>query len=97
MAVATPDHAMTSERFTADPYGDAFTQSPSPFEFQIFVLSATSSNGRAVRNSSGVITVMDDGHVPADVVACARVGLSKNAESPLRFLVAGNPHVSRKP
>ena len=46
---------------------------------------------------AGVITVMDDGHVPADVVACARVGLSKNAESPLRFLVAGNPHVSRKP
>jgi len=46
---------------------------------------------------AGVITVMDDGHVPADVVACARVGLSKNAESPLRFLVAGNPHVSRRP
>ena len=46
---------------------------------------------------AGVITVMDDGHVPGGIVACARVGLSRNAESPLRFLVAGNPHVSRKP
>lgn len=46
---------------------------------------------------SGTITVMDDGHVPGEVLACARVGLSKNAESPLRFLVPGNPHVSRRP
>lgn len=46
---------------------------------------------------AGVITVMDDGHVPAEVLACARVGLSKNAEAPLRFLVPGHPHVSRKP
>jgi len=46
---------------------------------------------------AGVITVLDDGHVPVEVVACARVGLSKNAESPLRFLVPGNPHVSRRP
>ncbi|RZA20273.1 MAG: DNA-3-methyladenine glycosylase [Lysobacteraceae bacterium] len=44
---------------------------------------------------SGVLTVLADGGPPPPVLACARVGISKNAGAPLRFVVAGSPHLSR--
>lgn len=44
----------------------------------------------------GLITVLDDGHAP-DMLACTRIGLSKNADAPLRFVVAGSPYLSRRP
>ena len=47
------------------------------------------------RDLLGKLIVHADGRAAGS--SCARVGLSKNAESPLRFLVAGNPHVSRRP
>ena len=45
---------------------------------------------------TGVITLLDDGHAP-EVLACPRIGLSKNAEAPLRFLVPGSAFLSRRP
>ncbi len=43
----------------------------------------------------GVFTVLDDGSRAPGVTACPRIGISKNAIAPLRFLVAGSRHVSR--
>ncbi len=43
----------------------------------------------------GVFTVLDDGSPAPDLVACPRIGISKNADAPLRFLVAESRHVSR--
>ena len=45
---------------------------------------------------SGLLTIFDDGYRPVDVVACPRIGLTKNAEAPLRFLVTGSVHVSKR-
>ena len=44
----------------------------------------------------GAITVLDDGAAPP-VLACPRVGLSKNAGAPLRFLVPGSRYLSKPP
>lgn len=44
---------------------------------------------------AGVISVLDDGMRPDAIVACPRVGISKNAEAHLRFLVAGSRYLSR--
>lgn len=44
---------------------------------------------------AGVISVLDDGMRPDAIVACPRVGISKNAEAHLRFLIAGSRYLSR--
>lgn len=45
---------------------------------------------------AGALTVLDDGSRAADVIACPRIGISKNADALLRFVVAGSPHLSRR-
>ena len=45
---------------------------------------------------SGLITVLDDGMRPKNIVVCPRIGLSKNADAPLRFLVDSSRHVSKR-
>ena len=44
---------------------------------------------------TGVISVLDDGTRPDAIVACPRVGISKNAEAHLRFLVGGSRYLSK--
>jgi len=45
---------------------------------------------------AGTLALYDDGARP-EVVACARIGLTKNADAPLRFLVPGSRHLSKPP
>lgn len=38
-----------------------------------------------------------EGQSPPEIIASTRIGITKAVELPYRFLVADNPHVSRKP
>ena len=44
---------------------------------------------------AGVISLLDDGTHPGTIVACPRVGISKNAHAPLRFVVGGSAYLSK--
>ena len=44
--------------------------------------------------AGAAVTILDDGARPA-VLACPRIGLSRNAEAPLRFVVPGSVYLSR--
>lgn len=44
---------------------------------------------------AGVISLLDDGTHPETIVACPRIGISKNAHAPLRFLVGGSRYLSK--
>ena len=50
-----------------------------------------------VVTGAGVITVESDNALPVDVVACRRIGLTKNPHAPLRFLLGRSPHLSKPP
>jgi DNA-3-methyladenine glycosylase len=42
------------------------------------------------------LQVRDDGFRPVEILATPRIGITKSAEMPLRYLIAGNAFVSRK-
>lgn len=43
------------------------------------------------------LQVMEDGYKPGKVAITARIGITKSAEMPLRYVIAGNDFVSVKP
>lgn len=53
-------------------------------------------NGKDVLSPRSDLRVMDDGFQVGDVAVTARVGITKSAELPLRYLIADNDFVSRK-
>jgi len=54
-------------------------------------------NGKDLVSASCDLQVMDDGHKAGKVVVTPRIGITKSAEMPLRYLIAGNRFVSAKP
>jgi DNA-3-methyladenine glycosylase len=52
-------------------------------------------NGLDVTSRRSGLHVEDDGFVPAKIEALPRVGITKAADRPLRFVIAGNRFVSR--
>ncbi len=42
------------------------------------------------------LQIRDDGFVASDVLVTPRIGISKDAERPARFLLADNPFVSKR-
>ncbi len=52
-------------------------------------------NGINVTNARSGLHVEDDGYEPGEIAALPRVGISKAADRPLRFTIAGNQFVSR--
>jgi DNA-3-methyladenine glycosylase len=40
--------------------------------------------------------VLEDGPAPAEIAVSPRIGITRNAEAPLRFFDAASPHVSRR-
>jgi len=53
-------------------------------------------NGKAIYSDYSDLVVMDDGFVPETISETARIGVTKAADRPLRYVVADNPFVSGK-
>jgi len=52
-------------------------------------------NGKDLLSSQSDLQVRDDGFEVGDIVATPRIGITKSPEMPLRYLLAGNPFVSK--
>lgn len=61
---------------------------------QALALTRASHNGVDLLSETSDLQLRDDGFAVSAIVATPRVGISKAAERPLRFVVDGNPCVS---
>jgi DNA-3-methyladenine glycosylase len=64
---------------------------------QAFGITRASDNGRDLTSPASGLWIGDDGHRPRAIANTPRIGITKAAEAPLRYLLAGNPFVSRTP
>lgn len=53
-------------------------------------------NNKDLTSRASDLWLADDGYRPERIVATPRIGITKAAERPLRFAIAGNPYVSGK-
>jgi DNA-3-methyladenine glycosylase len=53
-------------------------------------------NGKAIYSDRSDLVVMDDGFAPEEIHETPRIGITKAADRPLRYVIAGNPFVSGK-
>jgi DNA-3-methyladenine glycosylase len=53
-------------------------------------------NGKDMVSSASDLQVMDDGFTVKEVAVTPRIGITKSADMPLRYLIAGNIFISRK-
>ncbi len=51
-------------------------------------------NGKSFVSSRSDLQIVDDGYRARHVTVGPRIGVSKSADRPLRYLIAGNPYVS---
>ncbi len=61
---------------------------------EAFGITRERDNGKDLTNVASDLFVVDDGFCPRKVLVTARVGITKAAERPLRYLIAANKFVS---
>jgi DNA-3-methyladenine glycosylase len=61
-----------------------------------FGVTRARDNGVDFTNPASDLQILDDGFVAGKILVTPRIGLTKAAEHPARFLLAGNPYVSGK-
>jgi DNA-3-methyladenine glycosylase len=61
---------------------------------QAFGVTRLRDNGADFTSPESELQIQDDGFVAGEVLVTPRIGISKDAERPARFLLAGNPFVS---
>ncbi|HVM97431.1 MAG TPA: DNA-3-methyladenine glycosylase [Candidatus Acidoferrales bacterium] len=63
---------------------------------EAFSITRERDNGKDVTSRRSDLQVFEDGFRPEKVAITVRIGITKAAEEPLRYLIAGNPFVSGK-
>src|ERR1700733_8808363 len=63
---------------------------------QAFGITRDRDNAADLTSPKSDLQIRDDGFLANDVVVTPRIGISKDAERPARFLLAGNPFVSKR-
>ena len=63
---------------------------------EAFGITRSRDNGCDLTSPSSSLWLGDDGYRPRSIVVTTRIGITKAADHPLRYLLDGNPFVSRK-
>src|SRR5579872_3253242 len=61
---------------------------------EAFGITRARDNGCDLTNSAGSLWIGDDAYRARDIVTTPRIGITKAADMPLRYLLGGNPFVS---
>jgi DNA-3-methyladenine glycosylase len=61
---------------------------------QAFGVTRERDNGKNLTDAASDLFIADDGYSPDRILITPRVGISKAAERPMRYLIAGDPFVS---
>ena len=62
---------------------------------QALGITRAAHNGMDMTSPASELQIAEDDFKPGEIVATTRIGISKAAERPLRYLIAGNRHVSK--
>lgn len=63
---------------------------------EAFGITRVRDNGKDLTSPKSDLWIADDGYRPARILETVRIGITKAAEMPLRYVIAGNPFVSGK-
>jgi DNA-3-methyladenine glycosylase len=63
---------------------------------QAFGITRERDNNKDLTSRRSDLWIADDGFKPPRVIECPRIGITKAADLPLRYLIADNPFVSGK-
>jgi DNA-3-methyladenine glycosylase len=63
---------------------------------EAFAITRIRDNGKDLTSPKSDLWIADDGFRPGRIVETVRIGITKAAERPLRYVIAGNPFVSGK-
>jgi DNA-3-methyladenine glycosylase len=61
---------------------------------EAFGITRVRDNGKDLTNKRADLYIVDDGYTAPKIRATPRIGITKAAELPLRYVIAGNPFVS---